>query len=53
MDELAKWACEQLGFSACYALSPLDLMLYGGGLLLIAFFVGLLVVGFVIGRSTR
>jgi hypothetical protein len=28
-------------------------MLYGGGLLLIAFFVGLLVVGFVIGRSTR
>ena len=42
MDELAKWAREQLGCSACYALSPLDLMLYGGGLLLIAFFVGLL-----------
>jgi hypothetical protein len=53
MDDLAKWACEQLGFSACYALSPFELLRYGGGFLLIAFFVGLLVVGFVIGRFTR
>ena len=53
MDDLARWACEQLGFSVCYVLSPLELLLYGGGFLLIAFFVGLLTVGFVIGRFNR
>jgi hypothetical protein len=53
MDDAARWACEQLGFSACYVLSPWELLLYGGGFLLVAFFVGLLVVGFVIGRFTR
>ena len=53
MDDAARWACEQLGFSACYVLSPWELLLYGGGFLLVAFSVGLLVVGFVIGRFTR
>ncbi len=53
MDDAARWACEQLGFSACSALSPWELLLYGGGFLLVAFFVGLLAVGFVIGRLTR
>ena len=53
MDDAARWACEQLGFSVCSALSPWDLLLYGGGFLLVALFVGLLVVGFVIGRLTR
>ena len=40
MHELFRWACEQLGFSACYALSPLELILYVGGFLLIASFGG-------------
>jgi hypothetical protein len=53
MDDAARWASEQLGFSACYALSPWELLLYGGGILLVALFAGLLVVGFVIGRFTR
>ena len=53
MDDTARWTCEQLGLSACYVLSPWELLLYGGGILLIAFFVGLLVAGFVIGRLTR
>ena len=53
MDDAARWACEQLGFFACSALSAWDLLLYGGGFLLVALFVGLLVVGFVIGRFTR
>ena len=37
MDEAARWVCD----------------LYGGGFLLVALFVGLLVIGFVIGRFTR
>ena len=53
MDDLARWACEQLGFSACYALSPWELLLYVGGFLLIAFTAGLLAIGFAIGRFTR
>ncbi len=53
MDDAARWVCEQLGFSACYALSPWELLLYGGGFLLVALVVRLLVVGFVIGRLTR
>ncbi len=53
MGNSARWACERLGFSACYALSPWELALYGGGIVLVALFVGLLVVGFVIGRFTR
>jgi hypothetical protein len=53
MEGLARWACEQLGFSGCYAFSPLELILYTGGFLLIAFFVGLVAAGFVIGRFTR
>ena len=48
-----RWACERLGFSACYPLSLWELLLYGGGFLLVALFVGLLVIGFVIGRFTR
>jgi hypothetical protein len=44
MDEVARWACERLGFSACYALSPLNLILYRGGFLLIAFFLELLLI---------
>ena len=53
MDDAARWVCEQLGFSACHVLSPWELLLYGGGFLLVALFVGLLVIGFVIGRFTR
>ena len=53
MDDAARWVCEQLGFSACSVLSPWELLLYGGGFLLVALFVGLLVIGFVIGRFIR
>ena len=53
MDNLGRWACEQLDFSACYALSPAELLMYGGGFLLIGFAVGLLVVGLVLGWFTR
>ena len=53
MDDLMRWACELLGSSGCYGFSPLEMLLYGGGFTLIAFFVGLLVAGFVLGRFTR
>jgi hypothetical protein len=53
MDDLMRWACELLGFSGCYGFSPWEMLLYGGGFTLIAFFVGLLVIGFVLGRFTR
>jgi hypothetical protein len=39
MEELARWGCEQLGFSACYALSPLEIY-QGGEFLLISVLVG-------------
>jgi predicted GNAT superfamily acetyltransferase len=53
MDKWARWACEQLSFSACYALSPAEQLVYAGGVLLIAFAVGLLLVGLVLGWFTR
>jgi predicted GNAT superfamily acetyltransferase len=53
MDKWARWACEQLSFSACYALSPAEQLVYAGGFLLIAFAVGLLLVGLVLGWFTR
>jgi hypothetical protein len=53
MDDLMRWACELLGFSGCYGFSPWEKLLYGSGFILIAFFVGLMVAGFVIGRFTR
>ena len=52
MEEGAKWACEQLGFSACHALSPLELV-QGGGFLVIALSLGLLIVSVVLRRPTR
>jgi hypothetical protein len=53
MDDLMRWARGLLGFSGCYGFSPWEMLLYLGGFLLIAFFVGLLVIGFVLGRFTR
>jgi hypothetical protein len=53
MDDMMRWACELLGFSGCYGFSPWEKLLYGSGFILIAFFVGLMVAGFVIGRFTR
>ncbi len=53
MDDAAGWVCEQLGFSACSALSPWELLLYGGGFLLVALVAALLVIGFVVGRFIR
>jgi predicted GNAT superfamily acetyltransferase len=53
LDESARWACEQIGYSACYALSPMEQLAYAGGFLLIAFAVGLLLVGLVLGWFTR
>jgi hypothetical protein len=52
MEEWAKWTCEQLGFSACHALSPLEIF-QGGGFLLITFSLGLLIVSAVLRRPTR
>jgi hypothetical protein len=53
MDDRMRWACNLLGFSGCYGFSPWEMLLYGGGFTLMALFVGLLVVAFVIGHFTR
>ncbi len=53
MENLARKACELLGYSACYALSPVEELAYAGGFLLIAFAIGLVVVGLVLGWFTR
>jgi hypothetical protein len=52
MEELAKRACDLLGYSACYALSAMEELVYAGGFLLIAFGIGLLVCGLVLGWFT-
>jgi hypothetical protein len=53
MDDLAKWACTLLGFSGCYDVSPAEQLMYAGGFLPIAFGLGVLVVGVVLGWFTR
>jgi len=42
-----------LGFSGCYVLSPAEQLMYAGGFLLIAFGLGILVCGLVLGWFTR
>jgi hypothetical protein len=52
MEEWAKWACEQLGFSACRELSPVEIY-QGGGFLVIIFSLGLLIASAVLRRPTH
>jgi hypothetical protein len=42
-----------LDFSGCYVLSPVDQLMYAGGFLVIAFGLGFLLVGLVLGWFTR
>jgi hypothetical protein len=52
MEEWSRWACEQLGFSACRELSPVEIY-QGGGFLVINFSLGLLIACAVLRRPSH
>ncbi len=53
MDSVVRWVCELIGLSGCKMLSPADVALFAWAVSMVGIIVVVLLVGFVLGRSSR